>query len=1053
MDAGDSDLRCAACGVGLRTQARFCDACGSPVGSSGIAGERKQITVLFADVVGSMKLAAELDSERWHEIMRYVFNRSAAVVQRYQGTVDKFTGDGLMALFGAPVALENHALRASLAALEIQAVARTLAAEVRVRDNVDLLLRIGLNSGEVIAGRIDGSPGSYTVIGHPVGMAQRMEAAAQPGGVLCTESTARLIEELAVLGPTQWVTVKGDREPVRARLLVSVESDRTMLGRDEGPLIGRDRELAQLADAFTSRSTIVGVIGEPGVGKSRLVREFNSIATSYAAEMVITRCESHTAEVPLHALSRLLRAMFGVRGLDRQATRARISSLLREVTDLQPGDGEVVFDLLSISDPKEAAEISAQTRRQRLVEVMAKFAQTRPAPNVFVVEDLHWVDAASEEILAAFVEMMSADRSMFLGTFRPEYNGRLREMAHSTVRLVPLDGMAALSLAEEILGRHPAVDGVAARIAQHAAGNPFFVEETVRDLAGRGLLDGTRGDYRLVGDLDSISVPPTVQAVLAARIDRLSTPEKSVLNAAAVIGSSFDLDVLESLRPGTARAEVQGLVAAELIDQTQLIPLPRYQFRHPLVRAVAYESQLSTTRADSHRRVADAIEARNPDAVERNSALIAHHLEAAGDAEDAYPWYMRSAEWLMHRDINAARDCWQRARVIADDMSAEDTGVNEKRVAPRAQLALTEWMVGGSADSEQFVDELRLLTAQSDDKLPLALAMSGRATSLILHDGRVRDAAAMASELNGLYDGMAGTASERAEVLMAVAFAQYSAGELSEALRTIDRLLSIGAGLAIVEDVGPAMAMAGAIKILIGRREEGRRDLDTARHLSREAGDALGFVIALGYETDPVLLGFDLVEKTLLNEAHAAVHMAETFGDAYGLALARWSYGMALLRTDDARRAEGVRFLQLSRSDGIDIGGSNLEADIVAESSRQGRRDDDQIAALFDAVQTELSDGDVLTVGQSISVLVQVLALRRASGDLDQAHDIVSRLEAQLAHCAPALQLWPLHCRAVLADAMGDESVYLDALTTYRDLAERLDARGHLAAVRQMARR
>jgi hypothetical protein len=272
-------------------------------------------------------------------------------------------------------------------------------------------------------------------------------------------------------------------------------------------------------------------------------------------------------------------------------------------------------------------------------------------------------------------------------------------------------------------------------------------------------------------------------------------------------------------------------------------------------------------------------------------------------------------------------------------------------------------------------------------------------------------------------------------------------------LRTIDRLLSIGAGLAIVEDVAPALAMAGAIKILIGRREEGRRDLSTARRLSREAGDALSFVIALGYETDPVLLGFDLVEQTLLNEAQEAVRMAETFGDAYGLALARWSYGMVLLRTDDPRRTEGVRFLQLSRSDGIDIGGSNLEADIVAESSRQGRRDDDQIATLFDAVQTELSDGDVLVVGQSISVLVGALALRRASGDLDQAHDIVSRLEAQVAQCEPALKLWPLQCRAVLADAAGDESVYLDAVTSYRDLAERLDARGHLAAVRQMARR
>ena len=1037
-------------------QARFCDGCGSPVSSSGIAGERKQITVLFADVVGSMKLAAALDAERWREIISAVFNRSAAVVQKYQGTVDKFTGDGLMAMFGAPVALENHALRASLAALEIQSVARALADEVRLRDNVELLLRIGLNSGEVIAGQVGGGPGSYTIIGHPVGMAQRMEAAAGAGGVLCSESTARLIEDSAVLGQSQWVTPKGESEPVRARTLVSVAAEQAMLGRDEGPLIGRDRELAELAGAFTGGLTVVGVVGEPGVGKSRLIREFNSIATHYATEVVITRCESHTAEAPLHALSRLLRAMFGVRGLDRAATRARISDRLREVSAIQPGDAEVVFDLLAIGDPDEAVpQLSALTRRHRLVEVMAKFAQAQPSRQVFVVEDLHWMDAASDDVLASFAESMDADHSILIGTFRPEYRGRLREMAQSTVRLQPLDGAATETLAAGLLGRRSADDGVAARIAQHAAGNPFFVEETVRDLAGRGLLDGSRGDYRVVADLDSISVPPTVQSVLAARIDRLATVEKSVLNVAAVIGSSFDLNVLESVRPGAVSEGIRGLVAAELIDQTQLIPFPRYQFRHPLVRAVAYESQLSATRSESHRQAARAIETRNPEAVDNNSALIARHLEAAGESADAYPWYMRSAEWLMQRDINAARECWERARLIADALPADDLGITEKRIAPRAQLALTEWIVGGSADSERFVDELRLLTAQSGDMSALALAMSGWVTSLILHDGRVRDAAAIASELGSLYDdGIAGTATERAEVLMAVAFAQYSAGELSESLSTIDRLLSIGTGLAIVQDIAPAMAMAGVIKILIGRRVEGRRDLDTALRVTRDAGDALSFAIVMGYRVDPVLLGFDLVDETLLDEAHSAMLAAETFGDAYGLAQTRYAHGMALLRTDAPRRADGVQFLQLSRAEGIDVGGSNTDADIAAESLRHGRLDDEQIAALLDAVRAELDHGDVLCVGQSIAVLVRILAFRRAPGDLDHATDIVSRLEAELAPGnEPALQLWPLQCRAVLTDATGDESAHMEAVSRYRDLAVRLDARGHIADARQLARR
>ena len=478
-------------------QARFCDACGSPISSSGIAGERKQITVLFADVVGSMKLAAALNIERWREIISAVFNRSAAVVQRYQGTVDKFTGDGLMAMFGAPVALENHALRAGLAALEIQSVARALAGEVRLRDNVELLLRIGLNSGEVIAGQVGGGPGSYTIIGHPVGMAQRMEAAAEAGGVLCSESTARLIEDSAVLGHSEWVTVKGESEPVRARPLLSVAARTDDAGPRRRPN-DRTRPRACGVVRRLHRRVDCRRCGLASQVWARAGSSGNSTPSQHItpSEVVITRCESHTAEAPLHALSRLLRAMFGVRRLDRAATRARISDRLREVSALQPGDAEVVFDLLAISDPDEAVpKLSALTRRHRLVEVMAKFAQAQPSRQVFVVEDLHWMDAASDDVLASFAESMDADHSILIGTFRPEYHGRLREMAQSTVRLEPLDGAATEALAAGLLGRHSADDGVAARIAQHAAGNPFFVEETVRDLAGRGLLDGSRGDY------------------------------------------------------------------------------------------------------------------------------------------------------------------------------------------------------------------------------------------------------------------------------------------------------------------------------------------------------------------------------------------------------------------------------------------------------------------------------------------------------------------------------------------------------------------------------
>ncbi len=228
-----------------------------------------------------MRIAATLDPERLRDIMRDLFNRSAAVVQRYQGTVDKFTGDGLVALFGAPAALEDHALRACISALEIQSIVRDMADDVRHRHNVNLQLRIGLNSGEVIAGGIGFGPGTYTAFGHTVGMAQRMEAAAEPGSVLCTESTALLVEHVVRLGPTGHVAIKGRHEQVPARRLEGIEPDRIVLGRDLGPLVGRDTELAALCDAFERRdATTISIVGEPGLGKSRLVREFTAAAAA-----------------------------------------------------------------------------------------------------------------------------------------------------------------------------------------------------------------------------------------------------------------------------------------------------------------------------------------------------------------------------------------------------------------------------------------------------------------------------------------------------------------------------------------------------------------------------------------------------------------------------------------------------------------------------------------------------------------------------------------------------------------------------------------------------
>ena len=316
---------CGACGTELRENARFCDACGSPVAAPATLAEYKQVSVLFADVVHSMDIAATVGAERLREIMADLVYRCTKLVHRYGGTVDKFTGDGIMAVFGAPVAMEDHAFRACLAALGLQEEIKGLADDVRVRDGVDLQLRVGLNSGQVIAGEIGSGPLGYTAIGEQVGMAQRMESVAPPGGVMLSESTARLVAEAVMLDEPESVHIKGADLPVPARRLLGV-SEQGAIGRRDSTLVGRQWELATLTGVLDRSTTgaggVVGVVAPPGVWKSRLVAELAAVAAGRGVPVFSTFCESHAREIPFHVIARLLRAAFEVDELADEAARA-----------------------------------------------------------------------------------------------------------------------------------------------------------------------------------------------------------------------------------------------------------------------------------------------------------------------------------------------------------------------------------------------------------------------------------------------------------------------------------------------------------------------------------------------------------------------------------------------------------------------------------------------------------------------------------------------------------------------------------------------------------
>src|SRR5271156_5498655 len=594
-------LVCGSCGIELPANSKFCNECGAPVTAHDTHAEFKQVTVLFADVVHSMDIAAAVGAERLREIMAELSDRCAVVVQRYGSTVAQWTGDGIMAVFGAPITLEDHAVRACLAALGLQEEATRLAVDGGERDGIDLRLRVGLNSGEVIAGGFGSGQFGYATVGEQVGMAQRMESVAPPGGVMLSASTARLVEGVASLGVLELVRIKGAEGPVPARRLLGTGDGHRAVGRAESTLVGRGWEMAAveglLERAIDGHGGVVGVVGSPGIGKSRLVREVTAMAAARGVEVFTAFCESHASDIPFYVVARLLRAATGVRGLDNAAARAGVRA---QFPDADPEDVLLLEDLLGIADPEVAlAKVDPDARRRRLTALVNAASLTRKAPAVYVIEDLHWIDEVSESLVADFVAVVPQTHSLVLISHRPEYRGALsRVPGAQSIALAPLSDSETAALVTELLGPDSSVGGLATMIAERAAGNPFFVEEMVRELAERGVLRGNRSAYVSTVGAAEVSVPATVQATIAARIDRLDPVAKRTLSAAAVIGARFDAGLLETLG---IEPVLEGLVRGEFIDQIRFTGQPEYVFHHPLIRTVAYEAQLKSDRAELHR--------------------------------------------------------------------------------------------------------------------------------------------------------------------------------------------------------------------------------------------------------------------------------------------------------------------------------------------------------------------------------------------------------------------------------------------------------------------
>lgn len=1046
---------CQTCGTEPLQSARFCHSCGSPISTVTVPAEYKQVTVLFVDVVRSMDIAVTVGTERLHGIMTELFHRCAAVVQRYGGTVDKFTGDGIMALFGAPVSLEDHAFRACRAALEIQAENHGLADEVQRHDGVLLELRIGLNSGKVIAGEIDANPLTYTAIGEQVGLAQRMESVAPPGGVMLSESTARLVEHLATLGEPELVQIKGVTEPVRARRLLAAASAHLGVGRQDPSLVGRTWEMGALSgildQAIDGAGCVVGVVGPPGIGKSRIVREVTALAQKRGVEVFAAYCESHANEIPFHTVTSLLRTALGVTRFDDESARARIRE---RVPDGDPEDLVLLDDLLGIRDGNvELPAIDPDARRRRLTKLVNTISLARTTPAVYVVEDVHWIDDVSESLLAQFLVVAPQTPSLVLITYRPEYRGALTRTPNSqTITLAPLNAAQSATLATELIGSDPSVAALCDEVAQRAAGNPFFAEEIVRDLAERGVLTGGRGQYVCHVEHADTAVPATLQATIAARIDRLNSDAKRTLNAAAVIGLRFSADELALL---DGDAEIGTLIEAELVDQVRFTPHAEYAFRHPLIRTVAYESQLKSSRAELHRRLAIAIEQRHPDELDENAALIAEHLEAADELTAAFEFRMRAGNWAQHRNIRAAYMSWRRACDIADRLPVNEPTRLAMRIASRTCVCGSAWRVGKSVAEIRF-EELRELCAAAGDKLSLAIGMSGLLVTLAFH-GRDREAAQLATEAAELIESSEDP--DAVALLTGPIYAKSEAGEMSEVLSWTQRIIDWSEGdptkgsLILASPLTSALAWRGLARFCHGLGGWAE-DLDLAMSMGRDI-DPLGFVVAVCYKSFCIALEPWRPDQEMLRETAAAVSIAERSGDDLAVALAGMAHAIAFAHQKRSDREAALALLTQMREDALQqrspIIGAAI-ADIGTARVMQETGDlDTAIGLSRKAVDRCFDAGAMNWRGEATAVLVESLLMRGKKSDIEDARSAIDRLAAVPTEPGFVLFEIPLlRLRALLARANGDETGYRSFVDRYRTRANEVGYKGHIALAEAM---
>jgi len=1056
---------CSNCGTALSASAKFCHACAHPVASeasppsrapnsytpkhlaekiltskAALEGERKQVTVLFCDIVDSSRLAERLEPEAMHEVMDRALRLMAEAVHRYEGTVNQFLGDGLMALFGAPVALEDHALRGVQAALAIRETLSGYSAELERERGVELQLRLGLNTGLVVVGRIgDDLRMDYTAVGDTTHLGSRVQGVAEPGTILITEATHRLVEGYVRTEGLGQVAVKGRSEPVHVYRVTGRRRGRTRLevSVDRGltELVGRERDLAVLHECLArvraGRGQVVGIVGEPGVGKSRLLYEFRKALAGERVTWLEGHCVAYGQTTPYLPILGMLRINFQIEEDDNPL---QIQEKLRQgIQGLDPAlSGTVPFlaDVFGSPDSNEALKhLDPKDKRQKTFEAIRALtvAGSQRRPHVLIVEDLQWIDTISEDYLTFLAAGVAGVPVLLLTTQRHGYTVRWADKTYYTqIALDLLGERETETLTAALLGTSHVPSDLMRIVHEKADGNPLFVEEITASLRERGMLVRRDGEILWTGGAP-VEFPSTIQDIIRARIDRLQEPVKRAVQAAAVIGREFDLRLLTRISEVAAEVQhyLESLTQAELIYETRFFPELEYAFKHAVTQEVIYQSLLAKRRKDLHGAIGRAIEGLYANRRDEHAPILAYHYARSEQQDKAIEYALLAGDQAVRLYANAeATTYYEQALTMARGLPP----------SPRAHCAEIDaaLKLAGVGMTRQHierdqrnVERARTLAEQIQDEARLAQALYwlgrlryvlGDSANAIEYAGRSLEIADRLGDENlaappvnlmaraywrsdppkacrmieRSVEQMSrlGNKGEEATASGFAALPFAAAGQFDRALAYADR------GLALAQEIHNPLAEAaayqyrGTVHDQRGDYARAIADYECARLVAEQATDLFRIYIVKFWESRAHTRAGDASRgRTLAEEGFA---LAERIGTRFVLAQGKASLAEALLALGELAEAYRVsrEAIALSEESG-DVFGAAVAHRTLAESLIRARAPDLQWQReIREAIRIQRDAEALPELARSYLSYAHLL---KAAGDIEEARAHLSQ--------------------------------------------------------------